>query len=63
MSWILANWVTILTTLLAIIGGASAIVAAIAPLTKSTADNRLLDALRWLHDKLSHLALNPKPAP
>lgn len=62
MSWILNNWQSILTTILAIIGGASALVAAIAPLTKSDVDNKVLNALRWLQDKLGLLALNPRPA-
>lgn len=36
----------------AIVTGLIVILAAIAPLTKSDADNKVLDVLRWVEDKI-----------
>lgn len=36
----------------AIVTGLIVILAAIAPLTKSDADNKVLDVLRWIEDKV-----------
>ena len=41
---------TVLTSIIAVL-------AVLAPLTKSTLDNRALDALRWVEDKLLSLIL------
>lgn len=64
-SWLVGNWGVIVTTLLAVIGGASVMVKAIAPLTKSKADDKaaawLDKAAGWLSRVASKVALNPKP--
>lgn len=60
LSWLAENWQTITMTVTSLIGGASIIVAAIAPLTKSDVDDRALTMLQRAHKWLSKLALNPK---
>jgi len=61
ITWILSNWQLVVTTALAIIGGASVIVAAIAPLTKSDKDDKAASWLKKIHGWLSKVAINPKP--
>ena len=60
MSWIIANYTVILVAVVSVIGGASVIVRAIAPLTKSTADNKVAKVLGKIHGWLSKIAMNPK---
>ena len=60
MSWFVSNGPVVLTWALAIVGGASALVLAVAPLTKTKVDDKLGGALSALHGLLSKVALNPK---
>ena len=64
-SWLIGNWGMLVTTLLAVIGGASVMVHAVAPLTKSKKDDKAaawLDKVAgWLGAVASKVALNPKP--
>lgn len=48
---------------LAVLGGLIAILAAVAPLTKSTLDNKVLDALRFVRDLLVKLVGGSVPKP
>lgn len=48
---------------LAVLGGLTALVAAITPLTKTDADDKLLKALVWLHDMLVKLVPNAASKP
>ena len=59
MEWLLTNWQMLLTVVLAVIGGASVVVKAVAPLTNTTVDDKLGGALTWLYNLLSRIALNP----
>lgn len=59
--WIVANWQTLLVTLLSIIGGASVIVRAIAPLTSTTKDDEAVRFLDKVYGWLNKLALNTPP--
>jgi hypothetical protein len=59
IAWLGSNWSTILVTLLAVIGGASIIVKAIAPLTATDADDKAAAWLDKVHEWLSKIALNP----
>lgn len=56
----MANWMTVLTIVLTVVGAASVAVKAFAPLTKTTVDDKLGGALSWIHNLLSKIALNPK---
>ncbi len=58
MSW-LSNPMTLVWAL-AVVGGASALVRAVAPLTKTKVDDKLAGALSFLHKLLSKVALNGK---
>ena len=49
---------TILLVITSIISGASVALHAIAPLTKSTKDDRVLAALKWIEGALAKLSLN-----
>lgn len=63
LGWLSSNWEVLVGTLVAIVGGATAIVRAIAPLTSTRRDD---DAVTWL-DKvfkwLSKIAVNPPVIP
>ena len=58
IAWFMANWGLIITTLLAVIGGASIMVKAIAPLTRSDSDDKLVSFLEKVQAWLAKLALN-----
>ena len=60
LNWLVENWQTIAITVTSIIGAASMAVAAIAPLTKTDTDDKVLSILSRAHKWLSKLALNPK---
>ena len=64
MEWLAANWQLVLTVISYVVAGASLVVAGVAPLTKSEADNKLLKVLRWLEKALEQVPLvkpgNPK---
>lgn len=62
-AWIVANWSTVIVVVLAVIGAASAAVKVIAPLTKTTRDDRLAKWLDVVVSWLSKVALNPRPEP
>jgi hypothetical protein len=51
---------TVLVVASAVIAGASVALAAIAPLTKTVKDDRVLAALKWVAGVLEKLALNVK---
>lgn len=54
----LVKWFPVL---LAVIGGASTVVALAAPLTKNEWDNKLANGLKWVVENvLAKIALNPK---
>lgn len=57
----LLNWPLILITVTSVIGGASIIVSALAPLTKNTTDDKVSSVLGKIHRLFSRIALNPKP--
>lgn len=61
MSWFVTNGPTVLLWASAIVGGASALVLAVAPLTKTKVDDKLGGLLNKLHGLLSKVALHPKP--
>lgn len=54
---------TYLPVILAVMGGLTALAAAIAPFTKTKADDKLVTVLRWLQDKLAMLSLARAAAP
>jgi len=58
IAWLGANWLTVVATLLSIVGGASIIVKAIAPLTANTKDDEVAGWLDKVHGWLSKIALN-----
>lgn len=58
IQWVGSNWVTVITTALAVVGGASVMVHAIAPFTKNTKDDDVAGWLDKVHGWLSKLALN-----
>jgi len=60
MSWLMSNWLLLLTVVLTAVGGASVVVKAIAPLTNTKIDDWVGGALSWIHNLLSKIALNPK---
>ncbi len=61
---VVMNYVTAyLPVLLAVMGGLTVVAAAIAPLTKTAADDKLVNALRWLQAKLAMLSLARAAAP
>ena len=60
MSWLVSNGPVALQWALAVVGGASVLVLAIAPLTKTKADDKLGAALKAVHNLLGKVALNPK---
>lgn len=60
MEWLMANWLTILTVALTVVGAASVAVKAIAPLTKTRIDDWVGGALSWVHNLLQKIALNPQ---
>jgi len=60
VDWILAHYMDVLIVLSAVIAGASVICKALAPLTKSTVDDRAAGWLDRAHGWLSVIALNPK---
>lgn len=53
INWVIANWPSILAAILAVVGAASAI----AKLTPTKTDDRIVDAILGI---LNRLALNPK---
>lgn len=53
------NWDTIVVTILSIIGGASIIVSALAPLTKTyKGDDKVASVLKTIHAALSKVSLD-----
>jgi hypothetical protein len=60
MSWIVANWMTLLTVVLTVVGAASVAVKLIAPLTATKTDDKVAGWLDKVVAVLSKLALNPK---
>lgn len=61
ISYITQNYQLVLVTVLSVIGGASVILRAIAPLTKNKIDDKALTFLGKAHKFLSKLALTPPP--
>lgn len=59
LSWVSANWQTIVGVSGTVVMGASIIVRAIAPYTANTADDKAAGFLAKAHTWLSKLALNP----
>jgi hypothetical protein len=59
MTWLVENWMTVLVTVLTIIGAASVAVKAIAPFTKTSADDKFASFLDKLAAFLGRVALNP----
>lgn len=57
LNWVVNNYQLVIITVLSLIGGASVALAAIAPLTKTTKDDRVLAVLNKAHSFLSKLAL------
>ena len=53
MNWILSNYQTILIAVSGVVAGASVMLHAIAPLTKSTKDDSWMAKVDWLLAKLS----------
>lgn len=62
ITWIGANWVTVVGTLGTVVMGASIIVKAIAPLTSTKIDDRAGKWLTTAHRWISKIALNPPKA-
>jgi hypothetical protein len=62
LTWLAENWQTLAITATSVVGGASMIVAAVAPLTKSDKDDRALAVLKKVVSWLEKLALNPPPS-
>jgi hypothetical protein len=60
-AWLAANWASVLSTALTVVGAASVFVKTVAPLTKWTGDDKfgafLEKVLRWV----GAIALNPAP--
>ncbi len=52
-----------LPVVLTVLGALTVIAAAIAPFTKNTRDDKLVEALRWLQGKLSLLSLAQAATP
>lgn len=61
MSTLLDSLPQIITVALAVVGGASLMVAAIAPLTENKKDDEVASWLKKVHTFLSKVAVNPKP--
>lgn len=59
ISWLGANWQTVVGVVGTVVMGASIMVKAIAPFTKTTADDRAAGWLDKVQGWLSKLALNP----
>lgn len=59
-SWVTANWAVLLTSALAVVGGASVAVKAIAPLTATKWDDKLSGWLTKVHGWMSVVALKKK---
>ena len=59
ISWLGANWMLVVATVLSIVGGASIIVKAVAPFTSNTKDDEAAVWLDKVHAWLSKIALNP----
>jgi hypothetical protein len=59
ISWVQTNWMLVAGTASAIVAGSSAVVAAIAPFTKTDKDDKVASWLAKLHKFLSKVALNP----
>lgn len=54
---------TYLPVVLAVMGGLTALAAAISPFTKTKADDKLVVVLRWLQEKLAMLSLARTASP
>lgn len=61
LSWLSENWQTLIGVCGTVVMGSALIVKAIAPLTKTVNDDRLLTWLEKAHNFFSRFALNPKP--
>lgn len=62
INWIVANYLTIITTILTVIGGASVAIHAIAPFTSTTVDDEAATFIDKVYAFLSKwVALNPTP--
>lgn len=59
LAWVTENWQTIVGTTGTIVMGASLIVRAIAPFTKTEKDDKAAGWLDKAHNWLSKIALNP----
>lgn len=62
-NWLLENYLVVLGATALVVGTASTVAAAIAPLTKTDADDKLAKALRWLYTSLRKLGLNDLAPP
>ncbi len=60
LSWIAANWASVLEKTLLVVGAASVFVKTVAPLTKWTGDDKFGAALDKVLAWAGFLALNPK---
>lgn len=61
LTWLAANWATVLSTALTVVGAASVFVKTVAPLTKWTGDDKAGRFLDRLLGWAGFLAMNPKP--
>jgi len=62
VAWLSANWQSVVGVAGTVVMGASIIVRAIAPFTKTTKDDKAAGWLDTAYKWLSKLALNPPPA-
>ncbi|KKL76069.1 hypothetical protein LCGC14_2048580 [marine sediment metagenome] len=58
-SWLISNWGMLVTTLLAVVGGASVMVATISKVTKNKTDDKAAKWLEVVHKWLSKVAMTP----
>jgi hypothetical protein len=59
LSWVSANWVTVVGTMGTVVMAASIAVKAIAPFTATTSDDKAAAFLDKVYGWLSKIALNP----
>jgi hypothetical protein len=59
LSWVSANWVTVVGTAGTVVMAASVAVKAIAPFTKNEKDDKAAAVLDKIYNWLSKIALNP----
>jgi hypothetical protein len=63
VDWFLENWKVVLQATVTVVGAASVVAAALAPITKSSWDNVLARKLRWVYEAARKLGLNPLAPP